>query len=184
MLASGSESGTLRTLATGSELGTLRTLATGSELETLRTLATGSELGTLRTLATGSELGTLRTLATGSECYKGATGFIDPRIILCFRWGCTEKNARFRVVQRLQNSTSAVATGSECSNREWRSLPVRTLNLGWSSDAKTPQAQSLLVASFSVRVCFFSLAGSPQKALTREFKRPSKAFQFSTIPFI
>ena len=61
------------------------------------------------------------------------------------------------MVQRLQNSTSAVATGSECSNREWRSLPVRTLDLGWSSDAKTPQAQSLLVASSSV--CVFFLTG-------------------------
>ena len=117
-----------------------------------------------------------RTLATGSECSKGATGIIDPRIILCFRWGCTEKNTRFRMVQRLQNSTSAVATGSECSNREWRSLPVRTLDLGWSSDAKTPQAQSLLVASSSV--CFFLTGWVSTKSVD---KGVQKTFQSISI---
>ena len=50
-------------------------------------------------------------------------------MILCFRWGLSEKNARLRVLQRQQTSLRTLATGSECSNREWRSLPVRTLSI-------------------------------------------------------
>ena len=69
-------------------------------------------------------------------------------------WSCvfagvlvSEKNARLRVLQRQQTSLRTLATGSECSNRLRRSLPVRTLDLGWSSDSKTSQVQSLPVAS-------------------------------------
>ena len=120
---------TLRTLATGRELGTLRKLASGSELGTLRTLASGSELGTLRTLASGSELGTLRTLATGSEL----------------------------------GTLRTLATGSECSIRVPPESSTqgsscffagvalrRTQDLGWPSDSKTPQVQSLPVVTVSV----------------------------------
>ena len=75
----------------------------------------------------------------------------------CVFAGVVLRRTQDLVVQRrLQNSTSAVATGTEWTNRERRSLPVRTLDLGWSSDAKTPQAQSLLVASSSVCVFFFT----------------------------
>ena len=50
-------------------------------------------------------------------------------MILCFRWGLSEKNARLRVLQRQQTSLRTLATGSECSNRERRSLLVRTLSI-------------------------------------------------------
>ena len=48
-------------------------------------------------------------------------------MILCFRRGLSEKNARLRVLLRQETSLRTLATGSECSKRERRSLPVRTL---------------------------------------------------------
>ena len=71
----------------------------------------------------------VRTLATGSECSKGGLANIGPGMILCFRWGLSEKNARLRVLQRQETSLRTLATGSECSKRERRSLPVRTLSI-------------------------------------------------------
>ena len=50
-------------------------------------------------------------------------------MILCFRWGLSEKNARLRVLQRQETSLRTLATGSECSKRERQSLPVRTLSI-------------------------------------------------------
>ena len=62
-------------------------------------------------------LGFLGTLATGSECSKGVLANIGQGMILCFRWGLSEKKARLRVLQRQETSLRTLANGSECSKR-------------------------------------------------------------------
>ena len=87
-------------------------------------LATGSELETLRTPATGSELGTLRTLATGSELGSLRT---------------------LAVVSVLRVPLESSTQGPSCV---FAGVVLRrTQDLGWSSDSKTPQVQSLPVVS-------------------------------------
>ena len=99
---------------------------------TVRTLASGSELGTLRTLASGSELGTLRTLATGSGVLTGSDG----RSLL---------ERSLPVVSVLRVPPESSTQGSSCV---FAGVVLRrTQDLGWSSDSKTPQVQSLPVVS-------------------------------------
>ena len=49
-------------------------------------------------------------------------------MILCFRWGLSEKNARLRVILRRNMFLRTVATRSDCSKEERRSPLVRTLS--------------------------------------------------------
>ena len=131
-LATGSESGTLRTLVTGSELGTLRTLATATEWEPLeRSLAVVNWELLERSLAVVN-LGTLRTLATGSGVLTGSDG----RSLL---------ERSLPVVSVLRVPPESSTQGSSCV---FAGVVLRrTQDLGWSSDSKTPQVQSLPVVS-------------------------------------
>ena len=102
------------------QCGALRTLTTGSALGIQNVLKNGAIK--INSVLTGSDGRSLleRSLpvSTGSECSKGGLGNIDPGVVLCFRRGLSEKNARLMVPQRRKNSTRTLATGSECSNME------------------------------------------------------------------
>ena len=60
--------------------------------------------------------------------FQGGVGKHRTRDDLVFSLGSfREKNARLRVLQRQETSLRTLSTGSECSQRGRRSLPVRTL---------------------------------------------------------